>query len=228
MRMAVAGHQLPRALALALGMPAAHEAAVVQEEPQQVQVRAAEVPAQGEVGAQPRVEVLHQRAAARGVRHGPAHGREQDVELAPRLRSQSVPPLPIRGRGAGQAVQHAGFPHEGLGDGVGACDAGQLGVEHTGEGEQVVALVLQRHAHRADASWVLELAGCEFHDDEVEQLSPGSAIPSFLSNAWVAAVGLDCVAAPAHDGLERGYGRGGAFGRAAWDRARVHRRAVWA
>jgi len=36
--MAVAGHQLPRALALALGVPAAQEAAVVQEEPQQVQV----------------------------------------------------------------------------------------------------------------------------------------------------------------------------------------------
>jgi hypothetical protein len=34
----LAGNQLPRALALALGMPAAQEAAVVQEEPQQVQV----------------------------------------------------------------------------------------------------------------------------------------------------------------------------------------------
>ena len=37
-RMALAGHQLPWALALALGAPAAQEAAVVQEEPQQVQV----------------------------------------------------------------------------------------------------------------------------------------------------------------------------------------------
>jgi hypothetical protein len=36
--MALAGHQLPRAFALALGVPAAQEAAVVQEEPQQVQV----------------------------------------------------------------------------------------------------------------------------------------------------------------------------------------------
>src|SRR4051794_37667524 len=35
---ALAGHQLPRAFALALGVPAAQEAAVVQEEPQQVQV----------------------------------------------------------------------------------------------------------------------------------------------------------------------------------------------
>src|SRR3982751_5543977 len=66
--MALTGHQLPRALALALGVPAAHEAAVVQEEPQQVQVRAAQVAAQGEVGAQPRVEVLHERAAAWRVR----------------------------------------------------------------------------------------------------------------------------------------------------------------
>ncbi len=44
-RMAVAGHQLARAFALALGVPAAHEAAVVQKEAQQVQVRAAEVTA---------------------------------------------------------------------------------------------------------------------------------------------------------------------------------------
>jgi len=55
--MALAGHQLPRALALALGVPAAQEAPVVEEEPQQVQIRSAEMAAQGEVAAQPRVEV---------------------------------------------------------------------------------------------------------------------------------------------------------------------------
>ncbi len=57
-RMALAGHQLLRVLALALGVPAAQEATVVQEAPEQVQIRSAEVTAQGEVGAQPRVEVL--------------------------------------------------------------------------------------------------------------------------------------------------------------------------
>jgi len=55
-------------------------------------------------------------------------------------------------------VQHAGFPHEQLGDGVNACDVGQLAIEHAGESEQGVALVLQRNAHRADASRVLGLA----------------------------------------------------------------------
>ena len=55
---------------------------------------------------------------------------------------------------------------------MGARDAGQLGVEQAGEGEQVVALVLQRDAHRADASWVLRLAGHQLRDDEIEQLSP--------------------------------------------------------
>jgi len=49
--MALAGHQLLRALALALGVPAAHEAAVVQEEPQHVQIRATEVTAQGALRA---------------------------------------------------------------------------------------------------------------------------------------------------------------------------------
>jgi hypothetical protein len=34
-------------------------------------------------------------------------------------------------------------------------------------------LVLQRDAHRADAPWVLGLAGREFLDDEVEQQLPG-------------------------------------------------------
>ena len=69
-------------------------------------------------------------------------------------------------------MQHACLAHEGLGDGVGARDADQRGVEHTGEGEQVIALVLQRDTHRADASRVLGLAGHQLRDDEVEQLPP--------------------------------------------------------
>ncbi len=125
--------------------------------------------AQGEVGAQPRVEVLHQGTAARGVRHGPAYGVEERVELASSLRAQPVPPLPVSGRGAGRAVQHASFPHQGLGDGMGLRDVGQFLIEHAGEGEHGVALVLQRDPHRADAPRVLGLAGCEFLDDEVEQ-----------------------------------------------------------
>ena len=52
-RMALTGHQLARALVLALGTPAAQDAAVVQEEAQQVQIRPAEMAAQGEVAAQP-------------------------------------------------------------------------------------------------------------------------------------------------------------------------------
>ena len=55
---------------------------------------------------------------------------------------------------------------------MGARDVGQLGVEHAGEGEQGVALVLQRDPHRADAPHVLRLAGGQFFNDEVEQLSP--------------------------------------------------------
>jgi len=69
-------------------------------------------------------------------------------------------------------VQQAYFTHKNLGDGVGLRDVGQLAIEHAGEGEQVVTLVLQGDAHRADASWVLGLAGCQLLDGEVEQLSP--------------------------------------------------------
>ena len=73
-------------------------------------------------------------------------------------------------------MQHAGLAHEGFGDGVGARDAGQLGVEHAGEGEQVVALVLQRDTHRANAPWVLGLASRELGNEEVEQLPPGRQV----------------------------------------------------
>ena len=69
-------------------------------------------------------------------------------------------------------MQQARLAHQGFGDGVGARDVGQLGVEHAGEGEQVVALVLQRDPHRADASRVLRLASRQLLDDEVEQLAP--------------------------------------------------------
>src|SRR5690349_575545 len=82
MRMAFAGHQFPRALADALGKPAAHETPMIEEEAQQIQIGAAQMATQGEVGTQPRVEVLHERAAARGPRHGLAHRVEDGVELA--------------------------------------------------------------------------------------------------------------------------------------------------
>jgi hypothetical protein len=73
-------------------------------------------------------------------------------------------------------LQHANFPHQRLGNGEGARDHGQLGVEHTGKGEQVVSLVLQGDAHGADPSFVRGLAGGEFGDEEVEQLAPGCQV----------------------------------------------------
>ena len=69
---------------------------------------------------------------------------------------------------------------------MGARDAGQLGVEHAGEGEQVIALVLQRDAHRADASRVLGLAGHQLCDDEIEQLSPRRQVRAGQSQNVVA------------------------------------------
>ena len=83
-------------------------------------------------------------------------------------------------------MQHACLAHKGLGDGVSARDASQLGVEHTGEGEQVITLVLQRDTHRADASRVLGLADHQFRDDEVEQLSPRRQVRAGQSQNVVA------------------------------------------
>jgi len=70
-------------------------------------------------------------------------------------------------------VQNECLAHERLADGVGARDRGQFRIEHAGEGEQVIALVLQRDADRADAPWVLGLASRQLLDDEVEQQLPG-------------------------------------------------------
>jgi hypothetical protein len=47
---------------------------------------------------------------------------------------------------------------------------GQPLIGHAGEREQVVALVLQCEAQRANAPHILELALCQFLNDKVEQL----------------------------------------------------------
>src|SRR5271166_2627035 len=95
MRMALADHQFARAFAVTLGTLAAHETPMVQEELQQAQIRTAQMAAQREVGAQPRIEVLHQRTAARCLCQGSAHRLEQRVELTAHLCSKPVPPLPV-------------------------------------------------------------------------------------------------------------------------------------
>jgi hypothetical protein len=91
-----------------------------------------------------------------------AHRFEDGAELVADFCPQPVPSLPIRGRGVGQAVQQAGFAHEGLRDLEGLRDGGQFLVEHAGEGEQIIALVAQRDAHRADAPRILWLETLQF------------------------------------------------------------------
>ncbi len=73
------------------------------------------------------------------------------VEPAADGRMQPVPCLPEYDGGFRLAVQQARCPYEMPGDGSIACDGVELLVQHAGEGEQIVALVLQGHAHRADA-----------------------------------------------------------------------------
>ena len=83
-------------------------------------------------------------------------------------------------------MQHECLTHQRFGDGEGVCDHGQLGVELAREGEQVVTLVLQRDAHRADAPRFLRLAGGELGDEEVEQLTPGCQVRAGESQHVVA------------------------------------------
>jgi hypothetical protein len=51
-------------------------------------------------------------------------------------------------------------------------DGGQFVVEHTGEREQVVALVLKRYPYRADVLCIRRLTARQFLNDEVEQHLP--------------------------------------------------------
>ncbi|MGF6367567.1 hypothetical protein OKW40_000317 [Paraburkholderia sp. RAU6.4a] len=63
------------------------------------------------------------------------------------------------------ATQHTRGAHELIRD-VGALrDRGELLIEHAGEREQVIALVLQRDAHRADAARIQRFAHAQFLDD---------------------------------------------------------------
>jgi hypothetical protein len=57
-----------------------------------------------------------------------------------------------------------------------ARDGGQLVIEHADEGEQVVALVLQGHAHLADARRIFRLTLMQFIDERVEQRMTGCQI----------------------------------------------------
>ena len=81
MRVVLTSHQLGRTFTDSLRDPAAQKTAVVQEEPQQVQVRAAELAAQREVVAQSRVQVLDQGAASGRLCQGQGHCVEDGVEL---------------------------------------------------------------------------------------------------------------------------------------------------
>ena len=87
-------HQFTRTLALATDS-AAHEAPVIQKELQQGKVRAPEVAAQREIRAQPRVQVLYQRAAVRRVRHRVRHGVEDEMKFVRQFGAQPIPALPV-------------------------------------------------------------------------------------------------------------------------------------
>ena len=97
MRMVSTGHQLGRTFTDSFQDPAAHKAAVVQEELQQVQVRATELAAQRKVVAQPRIQVFDQYARSRCLRHGLCDGVEDGMELTAHPGAQPVPALPVRG-----------------------------------------------------------------------------------------------------------------------------------
>lgn len=128
---------------------------MVQEKLQQAQIRATELAAQREIVAKPRVQVFDQGTASGCLRHGLRQGVEDGMEFSAHPGAQPVPSLPVSRRCARLAVQQARCAHEMLWQLMGLRDGVQFVVEHVGEREQVVALVLQ---HRADAARIIDLA----------------------------------------------------------------------
>src|SRR6267378_1946704 len=100
-------HRFTRTFAEPLAAPAAHEAAVIEEELQQAQPGAATVQMapQRQAVAQPGVEVFNQRAAAWRALHGLRDRSPDPVELAAHGGMQPVPALPEGARGVGLAMQ---------------------------------------------------------------------------------------------------------------------------
>jgi hypothetical protein len=141
-----------RTFAEPLAAPAAHEAAVIEEELQQAQpgLATVEMAPQRQAVAQPRLEVFNEGAAAWRALHGLGDCGPDPVELMAHGGMQQVPALPEGARGVGLAMQQTGLADQIVRYRRRARDGGQLVIEHAAEGEQVVALILQGDAHRAD------------------------------------------------------------------------------
>jgi len=140
--MILSRHRFARTFAGSLRAPAAHEAAMIEEELQQTQPSAATVQMapQRQAVAQPRVDIFNQRAAAWGAAHGLRDCRVDLVELAAHGGMQPTPALPEGIQGVGLAMQQARGADQIVRHSRRERDGGQLVIKHAGEGEQVIAL----------------------------------------------------------------------------------------
>ena|GEM_PF-5646836 len=86
-----------------------------------------------------------------------ARSRFHPCQYAKDVRGLRCSTQASRTRGSGNTWTH-----------MDARDRGQLVVERAGEREQLVALILQRHAYRADASRIIRAAPLHLGGDKVE------------------------------------------------------------
>src|SRR3990170_1020901 len=93
--MALAAQQFRRALADPVGALAPQEAAVIEEEPQQVQVVVANLPTKEEVVPQAAVEVFDDRAGPGRIGHDRPNRFPQGVELTAQALAQGALALPM-------------------------------------------------------------------------------------------------------------------------------------
>ena len=148
MRVCLAAQKLSWRLAHALGTVAALQPSVVQVELQQRQIVRAQVPAEEKVGPQPTVEVFHQRTGPNRVLGQRGDGELNLVEPAPEVLAHGrfLGPAPWVALVARQRPEQA--PWQFSGDLEVAPQLLQILIEPTGEGEEIVPLILQGAANR--------------------------------------------------------------------------------
>ncbi len=171
MGMAPTGHELRRTFADTLGPVASREGAVIQKEPEQIQVTLPQVPAEKEIAPQATVEVLDQGTASGRFVHRSDNGIQYAVKLPRQLPIQPVAALPVSLRSIGFTLEQADGPDLKVRNLELLGDLGQFRIKHPGKPQQSLALPFEGDAHWANSGRIQKLPLFQFSHDEVEEFA---------------------------------------------------------
>src|SRR5260370_29872761 len=148
----LAAHQFPGTPARTFGASATHETPMAEGKLQQAEPGAStfQMSPVRQADTNARVEVLDHRAAAWRALHGVGHGGMDALKLAAHAGKQMVAALPERARRFGLAMQQTARAYEFGRHLVSSRDRLEVRIQHTGESEQIVSLILQRASQDAN------------------------------------------------------------------------------